>query len=198
MNQTPKRRIIATLPSGEKIYEARIYDPTKTIEKAWAQVGQHLMQAMDYYHPTMRIAGEPFTQEPSTGAAYAMQLFQHQGPLPPAAELIQYEQALPGVANRIVVMAEQTVKAANSATLSESEVNNATAQAIHEDAKSVKRGQYLYAGIAAGCLIAAFFLAFSGRTEPAVFFGIFGLINAAGVLIVPSRHTKWFSRGPKE
>ena len=75
------------------------------------------------------------------------------GPLPPPTMYREYENALPGSAERILVMAE---KEQSHRIAWETEALSASGQ-------ETKRGQWLGFAIAAACLGAAIFLAVSGR-----------------------------------
>lgn len=84
-------------------------------------------------------------------------------PLPDPEELRAYERVEPGLANRIVKMAESSVEALNAATKSNAAVNNALAESILEDGHSVRRGQWMFFTLAIAFLVTAIVLEFSGR-----------------------------------
>lgn len=60
-------------------------------------------------------------------------------PIPDPRELQEYENIEAGFANRIITMAEESAAAANTATLSNAEINNAVAESIREESRSIKR-----------------------------------------------------------
>lgn len=123
-------------------------------------------------------------------AAARMLRIQRSGPIPPAEELIRYEQVLPGVAERIVRMAEGSIDAANQATLSEAGVNNAIAFSIKEDAKSYRRAQKIFAALAIVLIagtIATSILGVNGTIPLALLAGLSGL----GVLLAPRTPQRW-------
>lgn len=92
-----------------------------------------------------------------------------QGPLPPAEELARYEQAFPGIAERSVCMSEGSISAANAATLSDAEVNNAIAYSIREDANSHRRAQWIFAALTAALIVGAVLTSVSGTSGTTAF-----------------------------
>ncbi|WP_164546426.1 DUF2335 domain-containing protein [Corynebacterium hylobatis] len=101
-------------------------------------------------------------------------------PLPEPRELAQYDQITPGLADRIVRMAESSTEAANAATRSNAEVNFAIAASIREDGTAVRRGQWMVTA-----------LAVIGNTPFAIAMGILGCLSVFGVLVRPVNSARW-------
>lgn len=112
-------------------------------------------------------------------------------PLPEPRELQQYDRVQPGLADRIVRMAEESAAAANAATHADAEVSRAVASSIREDANAIQRGQWMFLVLAVFCLAAAVWLAFAGQPAISVALGVLGTINIFGVLIRPVNGKRW-------
>lgn len=125
--------------------------------------------------------------------AFARMLQIRQGPLPPAEELARYEQAFPGIAERIVCMSEGSISAANAATLSEAEVNNAIAYSIREDANSHRRAQWIFAALTAALIVGAVLTSVSG-TSGTTAFAFLAALSGLGVLLAPRAMTSWSNK----
>lgn len=115
-------------------------------------------------------------------------------PLPEPAELQAYESVEPGLANRIVTMAENSGEALNAATKSNAAVNNAIAESILQDGKSIARGQWMSFALVVLFLVTAAGLELVGRTPFAIGMGIMGFLNGIGVLIWPKVGSHWKSK----
>ncbi|MCS5479436.1 DUF2335 domain-containing protein [Corynebacterium sp. YIM 101645] len=112
-------------------------------------------------------------------------------PLPEPRELAQYDQITPGLADRIVRMAEGSAEAANAATRSNAEVNFAIAASIREDGRAVRRGQWMVTALAVLFLAAAFSLAVIGNTPFAIAMGVLGCLSVFGALVRPVNSARW-------
>ena len=121
-------------------------------------------------------------------------------PLPEPSELQAYETIEKGLANRIVMMAENSADAANAATKSNAAVNNALAGSILEEGRSVKRGQWMFFALAVGFLVTAIILEFLDRTPFATGMGILGFLSVVGVLVRPKNGSRWkpINRGEED
>lgn len=93
----------------------------------------------------------------------------YEGPLPPASELIKYNEAHPDAADRIIAMAEKE---------QEARLVNATYM-LREDAKTKKRGQFMGFIIALIVLGGGVFLLSQGRALE----GFTTLVGAAATLV---------------
>ncbi|OLU46600.1 hypothetical protein BO225_05365 [Dubosiella newyorkensis] len=93
----------------------------------------------------------------------------YEGPLPPASELIKYNEAHPDAADRIIAMAEKE---------QEARLVNATYM-LREDAKTKKRGQFMGFIIALIVLGGGMFLLSQGRALE----GFTTLVGAAATLV---------------
>ena len=114
-------------------------------------------------------------------------------PLPTPAELKGYDDISPGLANRIVRMAEESSDAAASATRSDAEVNNAIADSIRSEAASLKRGQWIFAALTILFLIASVFLEVLDRTPFATGIGVLGFLSLVGIILRPVSAPRWLS-----
>lgn len=132
-----------------------------------------------------------FADEVSARVTHDLVGITRSAPLPEPRELAQYEQIQPGLANRMVQMAEGSADAANTATKSNAEVNNAIASSIREDGKSVQRGQWMFTVLAVLFLAAAVTLALIGNTAFAITMGILGFLSGFGVLVRPVNNSRW-------
>lgn len=112
-------------------------------------------------------------------------------PLPEPVELQAYENIEQGLANRIVTMAEKSAEAANAATKSNAAVNNALAESILEDGKSIRRGQWMFFALAVLFLATAVGLEALGRTSFATGMGVLGFLSLVGVVIRPKTGPQW-------
>ncbi|WP_165241252.1 DUF2335 domain-containing protein [Corynebacterium lizhenjunii] len=119
-------------------------------------------------------------------------------PLPEPGELQAYERIQQGLADRIVQMAENSAEAANAATNSNAAVNNALAESILEDGRSLRRGQWMFFTLAVLFLVTAVGLEFSGRTPFATGMGILGFLSLVGVVIRPKTGPRWSSTSKDE
>ena len=112
-------------------------------------------------------------------------------PLPEPSELQAYENIEKGLANRIVMMAENSADAANTATKSNAAVNDALAGSILEDGKSIRRGQWMFFALALLFLLTAVGLEALDRTPFATGMGILGFLRLIGVVIRPKPGPQW-------
>lgn len=94
----------------------------------------------------------------------------YEGPLPPASELIKYNEAHPDAANRIIAMAEKEQDA---------RLTNTTYM-LREDAKTKKRGQYMGFLIALIVLVGGMLLLLQGRALE----GFTTLVGAVATLVL--------------
>ncbi|WP_082028351.1 DUF2335 domain-containing protein [Corynebacterium humireducens] len=137
------------------------------------------------------LEGELLDQAVREEIAHQVMAVTRIAPLPEPRELLEYDQIEPGLANRIVAMAEKSADAANAATLSNAEVNNALASSIREDAYAVRRGQWMFTVLAVLFLLSAVGLALIGNTPFAIAMGVLGFLSGAGVLIRPVNQARW-------
>ena len=119
-------------------------------------------------------------------------------PLPEPRELQEYENIESGLANRIVAMAENAAEAANVATRSNAAVNNAIADSIREDGRSVARGQWIFTVLAISFLAVAVCMVFFDKTSFATGMGILGFLSLCGVLVRPVNASRWRSSAREE
>lgn len=117
------------------------------------------------------------TQRPSSSVAATRQIRAEQrifsGPLPPPEALEKYNQILPGLADRIVAMAEGQSK----------HRQHIEQLAISAKVKNERRGQYLAFILAAITLSGSFWIISLGRSPEGIA-GIIGtLVTLAGVFI---------------
>lgn len=141
----------------------------------------------------------PLAQDVSTvlkGAAQitavgAREIFH--GPLPPPDSLKQYEQILPGIAERIVAMAEQEQKTRLELMRSEAkqketllEITNRESQAA---TKAVVRGQWLGFSVVVVCVACATVCAFCGM-DWWIVCSFLGLLTASLLSVFIPRQSK--------
>ncbi|WP_339529351.1 DUF2335 domain-containing protein [Pseudomonas mucidolens] len=109
-----------------------------------------------------------------------MQLEQHRGPLPPPRQLFEYEQCLPGAAERIVAMAEKEQNHRHSTVDSFGEFRNQTLGHVKtRDA----RGQRLGASVCGGVICLCFYMVFEGNAVAAATLAGATLVGLAGVFV---------------
>lgn len=120
-----------------------------------------------------------------------MEVFTHSGPLPPSSEFRAYEDILPGAADRIMSMAEESSSAAAEATKADAEATRAAAKSVLEDAATVKRGQYLFTFLALAFLITAVIFVLLGHPIAAILSGLAGVISGVGIVITPVNKDRW-------
>lgn len=120
-------------------------------------------------------SGRPSSQ---TAIAFQTQLVQHSGVLPPAEQLAAYDRVMPGLAERIVTMAERE----------QSQSHAQARQAMKFTESLHKRGQWfgLFAILAACATAAAF--AFAGAPKWGAVIVLASLGSLAGAFILDRRH----------
>lgn len=64
-----------------------------------------------------------------------MAVYSYSGPLPPSSEFASYEKVLPGAADRILFMAEESARAAAEATKADAAATRAAAESVAEDGR---------------------------------------------------------------
>ena len=89
----------------------------------------------------------------------------HFGPIPSPWALREYEEILPGSADRILKMAEQRAEARHKVQTDRLRIS---AQLVDADREHTKRGMYLGGALGGGLLVVAVVLALEGATWPAV------------------------------
>lgn len=120
------------------------------------------------------------------------------GPLPESSEYRGYEDVLEGSAERILAMAEISAKAAADATHANAEATRANAEAtraaagsVREDANTVKRGQYLYAGLTVLCLVLGTVLVVAGHAGLAAVPYVGSILTGIGIVVRPVNTDRW-------
>lgn len=112
------------------------------------------------------------------------------GPIPPPWLLREYEEVLPGSADRILTMAELETASLRDGYASRHRIAETTVK--NDDART-RRGMYIGGGLGIGLLIVAIVLALEGATWPAVVAAISQLVPTLGVL-VPNARARWRNR----
>lgn len=118
-------------------------------------------------------------------------LVSRSGPIPDADELARYEHTLPGLANRITQMAEETNHAVNAATLADAEATRAAADSVRQDAESIKRGQQIYFALSVLLIMVSLFFGIIGANAPAIIALLTAVVSSAGALIRPVSIQRW-------
>ena len=106
------------------------------------------------------------------------------GPIPPPWALREYEDILPGSADRILSLAERQAEARQKIL---SERVRLSGAALSEDGNRTRRGMYIGAALGGGLLVVAVVLALEGATWPAVAAAISQLAPTLAVFIPNAR-----------
>lgn len=126
------------------------------------------------YGPDSEVIDPDFPQHGSPiGGPY---LVERSAPLPTVDEFGGYEQVLPGAADRILRMAEESMAASHENIRADVEVQKSIAYSVRSAAKISERQQWIFAAIAIIALIGSFILGWHGKDIPSVV----GVIVAAG------------------
>ncbi len=112
------------------------------------------------------------------------------GPIPPPWLLSQYEEILPGSADRIMTMAELETATLRDGYATRHRIAEAVAE---EDGHRTRRGMYLGGALGGGLLVVAVVLALEGATWPAVVAAISQLVPTLAVFI-PNARARWRDR----
>lgn len=112
------------------------------------------------------------------------------GPIPPPWTLREYEEILPGSADRILSMAEREASARHERN---TERLRLSAVVLAEDAARTRRGMYIGAGLGLALLGVALALALEGATWPAVVAAVSQLAPTAAIFI-PRARQQWRRR----
>lgn len=112
------------------------------------------------------------------------------GPIPPPWTLREYEEILPGSADRILSMAEREASARHERN---AERLRLSAVVLAEDAARTRRGMYIGAGLGLALLGVALALALEGATWPAVVAAVSQLAPTAAIFI-PRARARWRRR----
>jgi uncharacterized membrane protein len=120
-------------------------------------------------------------QEQEKKARLQMVHTRTEGPLPPPATLAHYDNILPGLANRIVVMAEKEQQHAH--------VINAQALELEKEIRLaqnayLRRGQYFAFTIAGACIAVTILLGCLGHDATAAVLGGTTIVGLATVFIL--------------
>ena len=114
----------------------------------------------------------------------------YSGPLPPPQALKEYEEILPGAAERVFKIAEGEAESVWNARAGRQRLANRIADAEQEQ---TKRGMYLGGALGGGLLVVAVVLALEGATWPAVVAAISQLVPTLAVFI-PGARARWRNR----
>lgn len=119
--------------------------------------------------------------------AIAVHEERHSGPLPPPRQLVEYDKAVPGGAERIFLMAEREQAHRHEIQRSEAHLRHSTIQHIKS---RESRGQHYGAALAFGVLLLGTLMTGLGHVGPAV--GLVGTTMAAiaGVFVIRQRQKK--------
>lgn len=88
-------------------------------------------------------------------------------------------------------MAERAADAAAEATLADAAATRAAAESITEDGRAVKRGQWLFWGLAVALIVLAGILALNGDAWSAGVAALLSMISGFGLLIRPINTERW-------
>ena len=112
------------------------------------------------------------------------------GPIPPPWLLREYEEILPGSADRIMKLAELETATLRDGYATRHRIAEAMAE---EDGRRTRRGMYLGGALGGGLLVVAVVLALEGATWPAVVAAISQLVPTLAVFI-PNARARWRNR----
>lgn len=120
----------------------------------------------------------PHAEEPNSLGSHALTLHSQQflGPLPPPEALRQYEETLPGAADRIIAMAEQ--QAAHRQRIETLAVQTQARRSIH--------GLWIGGGLSFATILVAAALAFTGHQTAGIAFAGMNIAGLAGVFVYGS------------
>ncbi|MEJ4100897.1 hypothetical protein V5S96_11095 [Corynebacterium mastitidis] len=130
-------------------------------------------------------------QEVTNQVEGALLMQARSAPLPSPQELALYGEIDSLIIGKIVDMAVDSNRAANAATQSEANVNNAIAARISAEATSIGRGQWLFAVLSAFFVVIGASLVLANKDLLGIALVIVGGISTLGVLIQPKISERW-------
>jgi uncharacterized membrane protein len=131
------------------------------------------------------VVSKPSTVQPASEATLIKQVFQHfEGPLPPPGALEHYDRTLPGLAERIVVMAEQRHEMARSQATHRRDLEKAV---VLSKIGNERLGQVFAFILAAGAIGGGVLLAWNGKETAGVAAIVAALASLVTVFFVGRR-----------
>lgn len=117
--------------------------------------------------------------------------YTHSGPLPDVREYAGYEQVLPGAAERILRMAEESNTAVAHAMHADARATEAAAESVREDGRAIRRGQYIFGGLSMLLIVAVIVMSVLGSGWAAAVVALCGMVTAYGVIVRPINPHRW-------